>query len=152
MSIFKSFAGFAVGIVFGVVVSFALDSWQNYQVGQNVISAFVGDIETLMEQEEKDRPSWYRKIDSLDKVDALRNPGGRPWLMREAFDSARLVVFEANAGKLGLLPKPLPKEIARFHKKRPAGAGPRATDVVALAVWWVTREGGVAMAPCVRAG
>ena len=111
----KTLLSVVVGGAIVIVGDFVLQIWLASQERQNLASAFLGDV-TAMESAVKRREDpWNAKLDLLVTIDATREPGGRPWLMPELFESTRMILFEENAGKLGSLRAPMPQKIAEFY-------------------------------------
>lgn len=111
----KTLSAVVVGGVIVIAGDFALQIWLASQEQKNLVSAFLGDV-TAMESAVKQREeSWNAQLELLVTKDALREAGGRPWLMPELFESTRMIVFEENAGKLGSLRAPMPQKIAEFY-------------------------------------
>lgn len=78
-----------------------------------LLAVLIGDINALKQTEEQKFVSLKLPLQKLISVDALKRAGGRAWLM--APSPMIFPVFEQNAGKLGLLPSPLPETIATFY-------------------------------------
>ena len=104
---------FAVALV--VITTFALSFWEQEQHRQEVISAFIGDVAALRAAHEDWLPRWRKSMHLLATVDALKNAGGRRWLLPEFRQSTRLAVYEANAGNLGTLPDVLAQAVVEFY-------------------------------------
>jgi len=109
----KGVSGVMIGGLLVIVSNFGFDFVQDRQTRQSLISAFIGDIVARQTIEAQRLETWEDDLDLLITVDALRKPEGRPWLMPE--EPKGYIIFEANAGKLGILESPLPEKIANFY-------------------------------------
>lgn len=112
---------FILGIIVGIFLSFLsnffLESWRGSLACRNMVDGFIADIKAMKAKEAERLESWDPLMDRLETVDARKQEGGRPWLMPEAIESGRFVVFEQNASKLGFLSHHLAENIARFYAK-----------------------------------
>lgn len=110
-----------VGALGGAYLGASINSSANAQLKARetkeaqavLLAVLIGDINALKRTEEQKFESLKPALQKLISVDALKQTGGRAWLMAPA--PMTFPVFEQNAGKLGLLPSPLPEQIATFY-------------------------------------
>ena len=114
-SLLGGFIGALIGALIVAFTTVAVSVWEQKQHRQEVISAFIADVGAMRAAHEEWLPRWRLSMDLLSTVDALKNEGGRPWLMPEFRQSTRLAIYEANAGNLGALGDDLSQAVGRFY-------------------------------------
>jgi hypothetical protein len=107
--------GIAVGLMVAFIGSLFVDWTHTLHERWALVDTLIADVEAMQAENRERLRDWPELMNRLATINALEKEGGRPWLMPEAFQTARFVAFETNGGKLGLLDKSLAQQVMAFY-------------------------------------
>ena len=98
--------GSIIGAIASAVTTIIVNDYEDCKQQQSLVSALLVDITNLETSDDAMQSAWNKAMVALMAVDDIsKTAGGRQWLMAEVLEPTSTAVFDANASRIGSLPK-----------------------------------------------